>query len=308
MAAQMVSIAVDGICCKQIVPLILTAPGIETRHCDRLLALLAEQEAEALDPFWEGVRADYFVNRFFLDDLQHRTGTFDPRHMKEELHIKGNVDSWVACIHLIDALGGIGPIGEEKLKALVSSSLPSGVEETAGHALLPSAWSGGKILSDDDYAKHVDALNRVFASILDLADQPDLPRQGREFEAILTPIYDPLWETTLGVFVPLPALNGVRQATLREEAFLRGTQCLIALRRWQLEHEELPQDLDTLVKAAGMPGVPIDPFSDQPLRMTVIGDSPIVYSVGPDGKDDKALLEWEGGPGDIIFRLEPPSD
>ena len=81
--------------------------------------------------------------------------------------------------------------------------------------------------------------------------------------------------------------------SLREEATLRGTQCLIALRRWQLEHEELPQDLDTLVKAAGMPGVPIDPYSDQPLRMTVIEGKPVIYSVGPDGKDDKALSDWE---------------
>ena len=59
--SQFVSTAVDGICCKQIVPLILTAPGIETRHCDRLLALLTEHEAKAIDPFWEGTRADYFV-------------------------------------------------------------------------------------------------------------------------------------------------------------------------------------------------------------------------------------------------------
>jgi hypothetical protein len=112
----------------------------------------------------------------------------------------------------------------------------------------------------------------------------------------------------VGVFVPVSALTAARLASLREEATLRGTQCLISLRRWHLDHEDLPKDLDTLVKDAGMPGMPIDPFSDQPLRMTVIGKTPVIYSVGPDGKDDKALSEWEGGPGDLIFRLEPSSD
>jgi hypothetical protein len=311
MVAQMVSIAVDGICCRQIVPLILTAPGIEPRHCDRLLALLDEHETKALDAFWEGARADYFINRSFLHDLQHRTGTFDPRHMKERWDIKGNVNSWVACIKFSSDLGGGGGrILEEKLEALVSRLKTSDGTETEKQAVLPSAWTGGKVFSDDNYTTHVDVLNRVFVSILDLADQPDLPRQRREFRAILTPILEPLSKTTLGMFMPVSAFSAVRLACLREEATLRGTQCLIALRRWQLEHTELPPDLDTLVKAAGMSGVPIDPYSDQPLRMTLIEGKPVVYSVGLDGKDDKALSDWQygGQPGDIIFRFERPSD
>jgi hypothetical protein len=43
--------------------------------------------------------------------------------------------------------------------------------------------------------------------------------------------------------------------------------------------------------------------------MTVIEGKPVIYSVGPDGKDDKALSDWLYGqqPGDFIFRLELPS-
>ena len=154
MVSQMVSIAVDGICCKQIVPLILTAPGIETRHCDRLLALLAEHEAEAIDPFWEGTRADYFMNRFFLHDLQHRTGTFDPRHMKEELDIKGNVDSWVACIKFSGDLGGgRDRIGDEKLKALVSRLKTPAVQRQKDMPYFRARGPVARCLSDDDYIK-----------------------------------------------------------------------------------------------------------------------------------------------------------
>ena len=41
-----------------------------------------------------------------------------------------------------------------------------------------------------------------------------------------------------------------------------------------------------------MPGVPMDPYSDQPLRMGSVAGKPVIYSVGPDGKDDKAQVEW----------------
>ena len=114
----------------------------------------------------------------------------------------------------------------------------------------------------------------------------------------------------MAVFLVGSAQRAFMNAILRAEATLRGTQCLVALRRWQLEHEESPQDLETLVKNAGMPGVPLDPYCDQPLRMTVIEGKPVVYSVGLDAKDDKALSDWQYGqqPGDFIFLLEPPSD
>ena len=96
----------------------------------------------------------------------------------------------------------------------------------------------------------------------------------------------------------------------KNKARLRGTQCIVALRRWQLQHADAPPDLETLVNAAGMPRVPIDPYSNQPLRMGTVKGKTVIYSVGPDGKDDKAQVEWNlapGKPGDYIFQLETPS-
>ncbi len=250
------------------------------------------------------------MDRQILHDLQHRTGSLDPQYMKEELDVKGDVNSPMACIALLIQFDAIGsPLAAEKYGALAGGSRPPGGADAPTLPLLPSACSGGKMLADDDYVKEVDALNRVYASILDLADQPNLPRLG-DFETVVAPLREPLRETTLAVFLVSQNQSGLMSAILREEATLRGTQCLVALRRWQLQHAELPQDLDTLVKDAGMPGVPIDPYSDQPLRMTVIDGKPVIYSVGLDGKDDKALSDWQYGqqPGDFIFRLEPPSD
>ncbi len=56
-----------------------------------------------------------------------------------------------------------------------------------------------------------------------------------------------------------------------------------------------------------MPGVPADPFSNQPLRMGSVDGKTVIYSTGPDGKDDQAQVAWDfgcGHPGDFIFRLD----
>ncbi len=59
-----------------------------------------------------------------------------------------------------------------------------------------------------------------------------------------------------------------------------------------------------------MPGVPIDPYSNQPLRMGSVAGKTVIYSVGFDGEDDKAQVEWNfylGKPGDFVFRFETPT-
>ncbi len=109
-----------------------------------------------------------------------------------------------------------------------------------------------------------------------------------------------------------PADGAVFIAIDREQAFFRGAECLIALRRWQLEHDAQPDDLESVAKAAGMTAVPVDPFSDAPMKMTVVNGEAVIYSVGPDGQDDNALVEWDPkvdpNKGDIVFRLPRPTD
>ena len=82
-----------------------------------------------------------------------------------------------------------------------------------------------------------------------------------------------------------------------------------------LEMQEIPvptigsKELLVRIKAAGMPRVPTDFFSNQPLRVGFVSGKPVIYSIGPDGKDDEAQVEWSHGParlGDFIFGLETP--
>lgn len=288
-----VALAVDGQCCQRM-RTVLNAPGIDVGHCDRLLALLAEHQMKATNVFLEGNRAEYIFCRQALHDLQHRTGAFDPKSMKETWGLSGDVTSPLACFKIFADLGGGSPQEMEKAAARLQG------------ALLPGAWRGGKMLSDEDYAAEVEAVNRCFAKILALAEQPNFWHDGQSgIKAAVAPVL----ETTLAGFL-IPAESAAWEAIRRSKAQLRGTQCLVALRRWQLEHAETPPNLETIVRAAGMPGVPLDPYSDQPLRMGSVAGKPVIYSVGPDGKDDQAKVEWNYGPrnsGDFIFQLEKPT-
>ncbi len=205
LVAQLVSIAIEGQCCEA-VRMVLNSPDIDVAHCDRLLALLTEHDAKRIDAFLEGTRAEYIICRQALHDLQHRTGTFDPEFMRDEMDIRGNTTSPLACFKLILSLFGGGSQETEGRLARLQG------------ALQPSAWSGGKLLSDEDYAKDVEALNRHFSTMLSHARQPDFRRTGY---ADIEAAWEPMDETILaGLFIP--AEGAFLSRILRSEARFGG--------------------------------------------------------------------------------------
>jgi hypothetical protein len=290
LVAQLVAATLDRGSCDLVCTL-LNRPDINTRQCDQLLALLIEHETTSVEGFIEGNRAEYINSRQALHDLQHRTGSFDPQVMRDELRIEGDVTSPIACIKVFTDLGGSNPQRMANVMARLQGALQS------------RAWQGGKMLSEEDYGKEVAALNKFYATILALAEQPDYRRHGKARVKAAEVLIN---ETTLATFV-IPAETAVFDLLNRRDRQLHGTQCLVALRRWQIEHKGAPPDLATMVKAAGLPRVPGDPYSGEPLRMAVLEGKPVIYSVGPDGKDDGAQIVWNEArnqPGDFIFRLE----
>jgi hypothetical protein len=294
---QLVSITMDGICCQEIIPEILRAPSLKREHCDRLLAALAKHEAEAPDPFVEGNRTEFLFARNSFYDIQHGTGSFDAEHMKK-MGVKGPADSTMARLgFLLTISSSGGRLVKEKYGK-------SANENRTPEERLKEIERLVNSMTAEDYAKEAEALSRVYASILALEGRTMLQRSRACGDPA---IVEPLRNTNMALFLE-PNFAWI-SACLRNQTALCGTQCLIALRRWQLEHKELPKDMATLIKAAGMKAVPIDPYSDQPLLMTVLDGAPVIYSVGPDGKDDKALVVWDlapGHPGDYVFRLAPP--
>jgi hypothetical protein len=62
----------------------------------------------------------------------------------------------------------------------------------------------------------------------------------------------------------------------------------LGLRAYRLTRGSLPGSLDDLVRAGLLRAAPHDPFDPKGgrLRYAVVLGRPVIYSVGPDGKDD----------------------
>lgn len=297
----LVAYSVEGIFCGDIVPVILGAKNLNASQCDRLLAILAKHEAERGDPFIEGMRAEYVMLRKILYDSQYPPADWAKEASNE--FMRANVRSpGAAFLYSI----GVTPSSRDAFNAAA-----------AVDARLAA-------MGPEDFAAEVKVLNEAYRSWESAAKQPYRER-AQEFQRIHKewlkgiPLMSQVWEeikakkrTLASVLLRemLPALPAVSEASTRTLANLRGTQCLIALKRWQLEKGPAGQDLAAITKAAGMAQVPIDAYDDQPFRMATVAGQPVIYSVGPDGKDDGGAVSWNeqhqykpGGPGDYTFRL-----
>jgi hypothetical protein len=69
------------------------------------------------------------------------------------------------------------------------------------------------------------------------------------------------------------------------DAGLRALQVRAAIGLYQRRHGKLPENLDALCPEF-LPSVPLDPFSGKPLRYRLAGKGWVLWSVGPDLKDD----------------------
>ena len=100
------------------------------------------------------------------------------------------------------------------------------------------------------------------------------------------------------------------QAESRTVTSIRAAECLVALRRWQFSHREMPSTLARVIGGSALTRVPADPFDGKPFRMTVIDEKPVIYSIGRDGKDDGGQKDskFDTQAGDLIYQLPPLED
>ena len=92
------------------------------------------------------------------------------------------------------------------------------------------------------------------------------------------------------------ALDRVRGASSRDRAPSKGSTPLTVI----VPTRERPDDLTPEFLAR----VPVDPFTGRPLVAKADGKDLVLYSVGPDGKDDGgAAWREEERSGDLVFRL-----
>jgi hypothetical protein len=275
---QLVSVALDSVIAQGLIGRVLAVPGLTSADCDRLLELLARHDREGVDSASEGFRVEYLS----LRDLLHRL------ELKEKLgDLVGSPSSSNGTVlaRLFDKVSG-----GQRLE------IATRVDE-----LLES-------MTAQEFAAANKSLNLYFGPLVD--SQPLALRKADEW--IRSQERDDDGETLFDLLKRhlFPAIPQALEAVRRDRTRMGALRCLVALRRWQIENGRvLPADLLTACKAAGLKSVPIDAYSatGEPLRFTIQGEEPVVYSVGKDGKDDGARADWNWGQtkGDFIFRLPP---
>ena len=125
----------------------------------------------------------------------------------------------------------------------------------------PGAWMG-------EYRRYMDAL--AAWSKLPWNAAPS-PRPGRMFDMSRSAHFD------FGRSVSFK----YHAADAADQMFLAA----LALQAWHAEHGSYPDALDALVPNI-LTAVPLDPFGRGALKYRREGDTYVLYSVGPDGRDD----------------------
>jgi hypothetical protein len=99
-----------------------------------------------------------------------------------------------------------------------------------------------------------------------------------------------------------PALGGYAAKEASNLANLRLGMTALALERFRSAHDgRYPGALGDLVPAL-LAAVPSDPFDGQPLRYRRQAGGYLLYSIGPDLKDDGGK-RMAGGKGDLVFEV-----
>ena len=107
----------------------------------------------------------------------------------------------------------------------------------------------------------------------------------------------------------VPALDRVAEIGFRGKASYQAILTILALKRWQVEKGQYPDNLNELLTAGSLDELPMDPYSDSPLVYKKTNCNFTLYSLGPNFKDDDGqpgktkkgrLTDWSEN-GDTVF-------
>ena len=98
------------------------------------------------------------------------------------------------------------------------------------------------------------------------------------------------------IWLGFPKWDAFLQRYYKTKAEHESVRTVLALKLWQEEKGAFPDTLEELVAGGYLDGLPMDPYSDGPLRYQRRDDDFILYSVGEDFHDDggmvDAVYEW----------------
>ncbi len=334
---QFTRIAVEASCVDRLINRILAADGLESKHCDRLLTLLATHEASLrINPVLAVEQYYHLVWRKLLYQLEHKQmaeiarelgmddpGSQTPINVLSELFIAIDYeykflppsDMQVILEKKLPQLSVEKLFRFQKVSQQLRKVPDNDAEQIVRRKTIVREFLG--LFADDmtasDYAQEIEALNANYRQMAEVCQTP-FPQKSDRLKVFAKQLMeDENWQNTkilwLFRFSHDQLVNSERRNELRRNAAL----CLIALKRWQLvSPKAVADDMASIVNASGLSTVPIDPFSGQPLKMTIVDGHAVVYSVGPDGDDDLAsrVVTWEqlseDNPpdGDMVFTLK----
>ena len=107
------------------------------------------------------------------------------------------------------------------------------------------------------------------------------------------------------IFAPVLLPTEIKDADNRTQNSLLLVH--LARRAYRVEHHEYPATLKTLVPDY-LPCVPADPFAlADPLRYKRVGGKYVLYSIGPDGRDDggRPIFDAKKIPPDAWHTFDP---
>ncbi len=148
-------------------------------------------------------------------------------------------------------------------------------------------------LADMDAVLYLDMMND-YIEALKLA-----PEQRQEAADAVEARLEKISRIHVVLHIIMPALSRCTTIDIRVAAQLRTTQTGLAVQRYRLATDKLPDTLAELVPAY-LDAVPKDPFDGKELRYKKLETGFVVYSIGEDGSDD-------GGKEKPRERTHPPA-
>lgn len=277
-----------------IAEVVLASPSLTVADCDRWIQLLQQHLDANRDYFVDQCCADYIVRRGILHDLQ--SGEYRQVMKDQDMAIPPLGPN--PFIYLANVKHLLFTDGLERQHPILARAKDSRSPE--GTAALQEYYAKLTSLRDSDYQREIDALNQCYKSLIALGELPTQERNKQIPQAV-----EPLLKTDVAIWLAPTTMRHLLERPMQSETKVKATLCLVALRRWQLDKGAPATDLKAALKAAGVDEVPIDPFSDEPLRTATMDGKLVVYSVGPDGKDDGGLIlyDYQKNLGDFVFRI-----
>jgi hypothetical protein len=215
-------------------------------------------------------------------------------------------------LDLIQTIPRKGPKGLEQVADLTGTDLPA----------IPDGIMNLK-LEDIDWDPALRAVNKWYdrmAVVLRMKNQSERKKNVEQYKNDLTNANATASKKLMKIMQGVAATSKERGETLgslfisrKLPSFLSGLQesadysvqirnnlhLAFALIAFHSDHDVFPKNLDELAPKY-VPQVPLDHFSGKPLAYQPVGNGFLLYSIGPNGKDDDGQWITDTPPGDDV--------